>query len=375
LEDKKTVTVKIPAKQGFSYPIIIGENLLDKIGSAAKKHTKAAKLLLVSNTTVFSLYGKQVIFSLKKEDFDVETIILPDGEKFKNIDSLETIWQKAIEYKLERKDAILALGGGVIGDMAGFAAATYLRGIDFIQIPTTLLAQVDSSVGGKVAVNHKLGKNLIGNFYQPNLVLADTTALKTLSEEELKVGLAEVLKYAFIENSCTASPTEKSFIEYLKENKAAIFTYNDEVLQEVVKYCCELKATVVNKDEKESGMRAYLNFGHTIGHAIEKCCGYNSINHGQAISIGMRGVLYISKKKNLIDENYYKKCIALLDLYGLNYKIPQSMPVEEIYLAMFNDKKVLSGKVRFVLSVAPAEVKIYSDIEKDIVIEAIQKLY
>ena len=192
----------------------------------------------------------------------------------KDISSLEIIWDKAVEYKLERKDTILALGGGVIGDIAGFAASAYLRGIDFIQVPTTLLAQVDSSVGGKVAINRKSGKNLIGAFYQPKFVLTDIKTLKTLSIEDLKTGLAEVIKYAFIEKTCGLEEPAMNLIEYLIEKKDEIFSLNSEIVCELVEYCCKLKAVVVNQDEKESGLRTILNFGHTIGHAIEKCTNF-----------------------------------------------------------------------------------------------------
>jgi len=395
----QTVKVEIPDQKSFFYPIIVGENLLQQAGALIKKHSKAEKLLVVTNDKVFRLFGEKIKTSLTEENLEIEFVLLEDGEKYKNINSLEIIWRKAIEFKLERKDAIVALGGGVIGDVTGFAAATYLRGIDFIQIPTTLLSQVDSSVGGKVAVNHKLGKNLIGNFYQPKLVITDTSTLKTLPVEELKVGLAEVLKYAMIEKSCglraeaagVALPTRNavygeqsssglrslntSFIEYLKHNKDAIFALDKDIIQELVKYCCELKANVVNIDEKESGLRAILNFGHTIGHAVERCLNYENITHGQAITIGMKGVLHISKAKNLIRENYYNNCIELFNLYEMNCKSPQSIQPKAIYEAMFNDKKILSGKIRFVLSTGESKVGMFNDVDKKTVLEAIETLY
>ncbi len=385
----QTVKVEIPAQEEYSYPIIIGENLLEQAGELVKKYTKAQKFLVITNETVFPLYGEKLKSSLLKAGFEFEFVILEDGEKYKNIDSLELIWQKAIEYKLERKDAMIALGGGVVGDITGFAAATYLRGIDFVQIPTTLLSQVDSSVGGKVAVNHRLGKNLIGNFYQPKLVLTDISTLKTLSVDELKVGLAEVLKYGMIEKSCKTSQTvilsdrwerknllpQSSFLEYLKQNKDAIFVLKTEKISKLVKYCCELKAAVVNKDEKEVGLRAILNFGHTIGHAIEKCSNYENINHGQAIAIGMKGALSISKERKLIDENYYKSCLEAFDLYEMDYKIANSINPEALYNAMLGDKKVLSGKIRFVLSSGDFEVGIFNDIKKEIILETLKTLY
>jgi len=371
----QTVKVEIPQQQSYFYPIIIGENILDKVGEFVKKYTKAKNLLIVTNKNVLSLYGERVKASLLKEGFEISFVTLEEGEKHKDIRSLETIWQKAIEFKLERKDAIIALGGGVVGDVAGFAASTYLRGVDFIQIPTTLLSQVDSSVGGKVAINNKLGKNLIGGFYQPKFVLTDIATLKTLSESEFKVGLAEVLKYGMIENSCELRGFNTSFLEYLRQNKDAISSLNTDIIQKLVKYCCELKANVVNKDEKEAGLRAILNFGHTIGHAVEKCSNYENINHGQAIAIGIKGALFISKARKLIDENYYKNCMGILDLYEMNYKIPEFIKTEALYEAMFGDKKVLSGKIRFVLSTGESKVKIYNDIDKEIILEALKTLY
>lgn len=373
-ETNKTVTVEIPRQQSFCYSIIIGKNILDNAGKYIKQYSKAEKILLVSNEKVNKLYGEKLKSSILAENFKINTVILPDGEKYKDTHSLELIWQKAVDFQIERKDAVVALGGGVVGDISGFAASTYLRGVDFIQIPTTLLAQVDSSVGGKVAINHKSGKNLLGSFYQPKLVLTDVSTLATLTVDELKVGLAEVIKYAFIEKSCGLG-SNNYLIDYLMKNKDLIFALDKSIIEELIKYCCELKAAVVNADEKESGLRAILNFGHTIGHAIEKCSNYEKINHGNAVAIGMKGALYISKAKKLIDENYYKKCIELLNICEMNYKTPESLDSEAIYEAMFGDKKVISGKIRFVLSTGVAEVDIFNDIDKETALESIKTLY
>lgn len=358
------VKVEIPACETRNYPIIIGQNILDNIGSLIKEYSGAKKILIVTNNTVFPLFGEKIKNSLEKENLDSEFVILNDGEKYKNTNSLEMIWSKAIEYKLERKDAILALGGGVVGDIAGFAAATYLRGIDFIQLPTTLLAQVDSSVGGKVAINHNYGKNLTGAFYQPKLVLTDTKTLESLPVNELKVGLAEVLKYSFIEKSCNLKDNNLDFINYLKNNKNSIFSLEQNIIQELVKHCCKLKAAVVNQDEKEAGLRAVLNFGHTIGHAIEKCSNYENFSHGNAVAIGMKGVFFIAHKKNLIHEIYLQSSLNLIDMYGLDYKIPKNIKQDELVKAMLVDKKVLAGKTRFVLPVDTAKVEIFSDINE-----------
>ncbi|MDD3012775.1 MAG: 3-dehydroquinate synthase [Candidatus Gastranaerophilales bacterium] len=371
----ETVKVEIPTGEIKEYPIIIGENLLKDSGTFIKNHTKAQKVLVVTNKTVYSLYGETVKESLNKESIEYDFFILEDGEKYKNIESLEALWQKALELKLERKDAIIALGGGVTGDLTGFVAATYLRGIDFIQIPTTLLAQVDSSVGGKVAVNHKLGKNLIGAFYQPKLVLSDINTLSTLSVEELKVGLAEVIKYGFIEKSCNLLELNFNFINYLETKKDKIFALDLQTMSELIAYCCKLKARVVKQDEKEAGLRVILNFGHTIGHAVEKCSNYENINHGQAVAIGIKGAFYIAKGKNLIKEDYMNSALNLIDLYGLNYKIPAKISIENLMDAMLLDKKVESKRVRFVLPVNEGEVAIFNDVENSLIESVLKKLY
>ncbi len=370
-----TVKVKIPQTKAIYYPILIGSSTLEKAGNFIKDHTAARKMFVVSNNTVYSLYGEKVRNSLLQAGFDVNFLLLEEGEQYKNINSLEKIWTEAIRLKLERKDAIIALGGGVIGDITGFAAATYLRGVDFIQVPTTFLAQVDSSVGGKVAINHALGKNLIGSFYQPKLVLADISALNTLSPREFKVGLAEVLKYGFIEKTCGLRYFDSSFTDYLIKNKDSIMAIEPSVIENLVKYCCELKASVVNKDEKEAGLRAILNFGHTIGHAIEKCYNYKNINHGEAVAIGMRGAFFLAMQKGLINEKYYENSINLLNQYEMNYKIVKNVSPDSLYKAMHVDKKVRSGKIRFILPANPSEVEIFNDIKEQQVIRSLESLY
>ena len=370
-----TLTVNIPQEKEKSYPIIIGKDLLDDISAAIKNHTKAQKFLIITNPTVYALYGEKVKNSLLKNNFVYEILILQDGEKHKNITNLEQIWTKSIECRLERKDCILALGGGVIGDIAGFAASTYLRGIDFIQVPTTLLAQVDSSVGGKVAINHPLGKNLIGAFYQPKLVYTDISTLSSLPVEQLKVGLAEVLKYGFIETSCNLKDQNHDFTSFLEENRENIFSYNPETLAQVIEYSCKLKAAVVNQDEKEAGLRAILNFGHTIGHAVEKCSKYEMYNHGEAVAIGMKGAFYIAYDMELIDQAYLNSSLSLIEQYGLDLKIPKSIEIQHLLDAMLLDKKVLSKKIRFILPIDKARVDIFSEVNENTLISALQKLY
>lgn len=352
-----------------SYPIEIGSQLLSKAGSYIKKVTKAKKLLIVTNETVFRLYYQKLLAGLK--GFEVEKIILKDGEKYKDIKSLQKIWEAALKCKLERKDAIVALGGGVVGDITGFAASTYLRGIDFIQIPTTLLAQVDSSVGGKTAINHPLGKNMLGAFYQPKLVLIDTSTLKTLPLRELKTGLGEVLKYAFIEETCGFEEKFNLF-DFLKTNKTAIYNFDSIILEKVVTYCCCLKAAVVASDEKEAGLRAILNLGHTLGHAIEKVTSYKKYTHGEAVSLGLIGAFQLALSKNLIDEKYFNDAIELIQMYETVPKM--NLNIKKIAKATAYDKKVVDSKVRFVLPIRPYAVEIFNDVTESEIIKALKKV-
>lgn len=371
--NKKVVNVEIKEKAAFSYPIIIGDNVLDEIGNLIKQNLKAKKLMVITNTTVFRLYGEQVKNSLSKEGFIFDFIVLKDGEKYKNMDSLSKIWDKAIEFRLDRKDIFIALGGGVIGDITGFAAATYLRGIDFVQIPTTLLAQVDSSVGGKVAINHFFGKNLLGAFYQPKLVLADIETLKTLPVKELKTGLAEVLKYSFIEKTCGLNTD--SFLSFLKKNKDNIYALNTDIMSELVEHCCKLKASVVYQDEKETGLRAILNLGHTIGHAIEKSTNYEQFTHGEAVAIGLKGAFLLSRNLEKIDENYLQSALELIKNYDLEYKIPRNITIDSILQSMAYDKKVIASKKRFVLPVKKAGVEIFNNIKDEEICSILSLLY
>lgn len=364
----KKLQVKIPAQSEKSYDILIASNILEEMFANIKSYTSARKILIVTNETIYSIYERYL------DDPNYDFVVLKDGEEYKNIESLGLIWQKALELKLERKDVLVALGGGVVGDMTGFAASTYLRGIDYIQIPTTLLAQVDSSVGGKTAINHTLGKNLIGTFYQPKAVFSDITTLKTLPLRELKTGLAEVIKYAFIEKTCNCD-TEINLMDFLTTKRDNIFDLEEKTMIDLIEKCCKLKSAVVNQDEKEQGLRAILNFGHTIAHAIEKTTNYNTFKHGEAVAIGIKGAFIIAKSQNLINEEYFKQSIELLKLFELNYMIPEEVKIDDIIEAMKHDKKVQNSKIRFVLPVKHSEVEIFDNIENEIVINTIKELY
>ncbi len=359
------IEIKIKAQKESSYPILIGSGLLNKVYDYISDYTDAKKFLVVTNDTVYPLYGEK----LKSENS--EFIILPDGEIYKNMDVMSRIIDKALEIKLERKDAIIALGGGVIGDMAGFAASIYQRGIDFIQIPTTLLAQVDSSVGGKVAVNHFLGKNMIGSFYQPKIVISDTNTLYTLSQRQYKTGLSEVLKYAFIEKSCM-SMNNYNLFDFLINNKKEIMDKEPQILNKLIKICCELKGSVVNKDEKEKGLRAILNFGHTYAHAIEKLTGYEKYTHGEAVSIGMKLIFDLAHSVESISDKYYNDAIKLLYDYDLKMDIEEHFDRDEFYNVMASDKKVSDSKINFVLPEENYKVVIKNNIDKNFVLQGIK---
>ncbi len=347
------VNVKISAKPSYDYPIFIGENLLQSAQDYIRKYSRAKKLLVVTNEKIMGLYPKALNLQ------NAEILVLKDGEQYKNFDTYKLIMEKALSMRLERKDAIVAFGGGVVGDITGFCAATYLRGIDFIQVPTTLLAQVDSSVGGKVAINTHFGKNLVGAFYQPKLVLADTSLLKTLDNRQFKTGLAEVVKYAFIENTAKCN---YDFMEFLSHNSDKIKNRDNEIMKRLIKICCEIKSKVVNEDEQENGLRAILNFGHTYAHAIEKVTNYTHFTHGEAVAIGMRFAFDIAKNRGVITPEYYSEAIALLTKYSLTYILPTFATKEALIEAMTFDKKILDNKIRFVLPVGRAKVKITSDV-------------
>lgn len=363
MEKLQTLKVDIPQKNAYSYDILIGENLLSQAEGLIKKYTKANKFLVVTNETVAKLYRS----SLKIKN--AAWVVLKDGEEYKNYDMLKVIIDAAVAHRLERKDCIIAFGGGVIGDMAGFAAASYMRGVDFIQIPTTLLAQVDSSVGGKVGINHEHGKNMIGAFYQPKVVLADISVLKTLDLRQLKTGLAEVLKYALIERTCGCEKNFK-FFNYLKKYKDEIYKLEPDILSELIQICCTLKACVVNQDEREKGLRAILNFGHTYGHVIETLTNYTVFTHGEAVAMGMKMALKLSYLKGLIEESYYKKSLDLIEQYKLIDKIP-SFDKERFYDEMFLDKKSQNGKLRFVLPNGLYTVKITADVTKEQIFQSL----
>ena len=348
------IKLKIERKS-TEYPIIIGNNVLNNIYEYIAKYTNAKKFLVVTNTTVKKLYGNFL------EHENTSFIVLNDGEIYKNIRSYEKILNKACEIGLERKDAIIALGGGVVGDLAGFAAATYLRGIDYIQVPTTLLAMVDSSVGGKTGFNNNYGKNLVGAFYQPKLVCTDITTLKTLNKNQLSSGFGEIIKYGFIEKNCGLSK-DINLASHLLENTDKILSYDEEIITRIIKICCELKSSVVKADEKESGKRRILNFGHTIGHGIEKALDYKNITHGQAVVLGMKIMFNYGVKKNYIDDIYRNNAFILMDKLVPVKNLPK-INTNTVIKAMYHDKKTENNKINFVIPISRREVEITNNID------------
>ena len=362
----ETIKLKIDEKP-LEYPIIIGSNLLENVYEYIEQYTKAKKFLVVTNPTVKKLYGN---FLERENTFFA---VIEDGEIFKDIKSYEKIVDKACEKGLERKDVIIALGGGVIGDMAGFAAATYLRGIDYIQIPTTLLAMVDSSVGGKTGFNNRYGKNLIGAFYQPKLVLSDINTLKTLDKTQLSSGFGEVLKYGFIEKNCGLAK-DYNFASFLFENTDKVLEKDEEIIIKIVKTCCEFKACVVKADEKEGGKRRILNFGHTIGHGIEKALDYKYLSHGQAVVLGMKIMFNYAVTKNIIDDMYRKNAFILMDKLAPVDNLPK-VNVSLVQKAMTHDKKSENNKINFVIPISRREVEITENIDINILNDEIVKFF
>ncbi len=322
-----------------SYDIVIGSDTLATLGRCCLARGLSGRVAVISNPAVAERYAETVRASLAEAGNQVSQILIPDGEEHKNSTTLNRVYDELIQAGLDRNSFIVALGGGVVGDLAGFAAATFLRGIPFVQVPTTLLAQVDSSVGGKTAIDHPRGKNLIGAFHQPRMVLIDVATLATLPRREFRAGLAEVVKYGVA--------MERPFFEFLERESAAILNMDADCLEHIVLDCCRLKARVVEQDEKESGLRAILNYGHTLGHAIETLAGYGTLVHGEAVAIGMVLAARISQSGGYCDERDVARVVALLERFGLPCAPP---PVDRSRLAetLLTDKKSRGGIIRYV---------------------------
>ena len=335
-----------------SYPILIGAGLMgDKATYAALPSASTA--LIVSNTTVAPLYAAQLQTALEARYPHVLLMTLPDGEAYKDWQTLQLIFDVLLQNRCDRKTVLFALGGGVVGDMTGFASASYMRGVPFVQIPTTLLAQVDSSVGGKTAINHPLGKNMVGAFYQPQLVVCDIDVLSTLPARELSAGLAEVIKYGPI--------ADPAFLDWIEANLDALRACDAAAMAFAIKRSCEIKARVVGQDEREQGLRAILNFGHTFGHAIESGLGYGEWLHGEGVGCGMVMAAHLSQRLGLVDSAFVERLTRLVSRAGLPVKGPILSSADNAgrYLDLMRvDKKAEAGEIRFVLIEGPGSATV-----------------
>ncbi|TYA49029.1 3-dehydroquinate synthase [Aggregatibacter actinomycetemcomitans] len=346
-----------------SYPIHIGAGLL--VDPHCYPLKPGNKVMIVTNPTVAQYYLATVTDTLEKIGCLVERVLLPDGEQYKTLDSLNLIFTALLQANHGRDTTIVALGGGVIGDVAGYAAASYQRGVRFIQIPTTLLAQVDSSVGGKTAVNHPLGKNMIGAFYQPNAVIVDTLTLNTLPKREVNAGLAEVIKYGAI--------LDFPFFEWLEQHIDDLVALDQSALQQCIAHCCQLKADIVARDETEKGDRALLNFGHTFGHAIEAHLGYGNWLHGESVAAGCMMAAVLSERLGDLPKADVARLEKLLARANLPTVSPDGMTAQDYLPLMMRDKKVLNGKLRLVLLKSLGQAYVATDINQDLVIDAIHR--
>ncbi|MGY3568528.1 3-dehydroquinate synthase [Vibrio paucivorans] len=337
-----------------SYPISIGAGLFNDSAHLSflenSKSSVKKKVVVISNVTVAPLYADKILSQLEQLNCDASLLELPDGEQYKSLETFNTIMTYLLEGNYSRDVVVVALGGGVIGDLVGFAASCYQRGVDFVQIPTTLLSQVDSSVGGKTAVNHPLGKNMIGAFYQPKAVVIDTECLSSLPEREFAAGIAEVIKYGII--------YDEDFFVWLEQNLEKLYALDQQALTYAIARCCQIKAEVVALDEKESGIRALLNLGHTFGHAIEAELGYGNWLHGEAVSSGTVMAAKAAQLQGLISEQQVERILSILKKAKLPVHTPESMSFADFMKHMMRDKKVLAGELRLILptSIGTAEV-------------------
>ena len=336
MSDKsKILNVELDDK---SYPIYIGSNLLSS-KSLLSDHIQGKQVMIVTNTTIAPLYLEKLKDALV--DFNVESVVLPDGEEFKTLETLNNVFDALLKAKFDRSSTLVALGGGVVGDITGYAAASYQRGVNFIQVPTSLLSQVDSSVGGKTGVNHELGKNMIGAFYQPKAVIIDVDTLDTLSDQEYSAGMAEVIKYGLLGNA--------DFFYMLETNIESIMARNKDLIIEIIFNSCKDKASIVALDEFERGKRALLNLGHTFGHGIENAFGYGNYLHGEAVSIGMVMAAKLSMDEGYLSNEDAIRVESILSKADLPISIKKSIGSETLIEAMSLDKKSIDGKIRLVL--------------------------
>lgn len=358
---------KIPVSLGeHSYEIVIGHGTLGKLGDAVKRLELGSKEMIVTGATLWPNYGKVVHDSMDSSGFDVSVALINDEEESKSLQTVTSLCDSLIQNELDRSSGIVAVGGGVVGDVAGFAAATFMRGIRVIQVPTTLLAQVDSSIGGKTGVNHPRGKNLIGAFHQPTLVWTDVSTLRTLTERELRSGLAEVIKYAIIADAELFHILETTVDAFSKASTDAVI--------EIVSRCCTIKARIVEKDEKERGVRSILNYGHTIGHALEALTDYLYYTHGEAVAVGMTAAARISCTLGAADNKMVENQERLITMAGLPTLIECPIDPREIVDRLNSDKKRMAGRVRWVLPKAIGEVFLTDQVPLDVALDVLSAM-
>jgi 3-dehydroquinate synthase len=367
---KKAVTSISVQLDNRSYPIDVGADILKTLPTYLIEHKVGKKVFLITDENVAPLYGRNLESVLSKNNYSVTFIVLPQGESQKSFKNVSSLLDQILELKVERNDSVVALGGGVIGDLAGFVASLCLRGINLFQIPTSLLAQVDACIGGKTAVNHSTGKNLIGSFYQPKLTLIDLDCLDTLPKHELKCGMAEIVKYGIIKNVELFHFIEsniKDIAEFTPKKHSAIWRH-------LIESSANDKAEVVSNDEREAGLRETLNFGHTIGHAIESAYAYGTFSHGEAVALGMISACEISVHLNLMAQDISDRIETLLKELGFGTKIP-TIPIEKLLIPMESDKKVKNGKIRFILASEIGKTETRNDVPRELVKSAIQSLF
>ncbi|GAB4390598.1 MAG: 3-dehydroquinate synthase [Thermodesulfovibrionales bacterium] len=348
-----------------SYDIAVGSGTLGDLGGRMKGLGLSPRAAVVTNPTVRGLYGAPVEASLREAGFDPAWVVVPDGEEYKSLLWMERIWGEMLKAGLDRRSAVVALGGGVIGDMAGFAASAYMRGVPCVQVPTTLLAQVDSSVGGKTGVNHPLGKNMIGAFWQPSLVWIDVETLGTLPRRELLAGMAEVVKYGVI--------WDEGFFGFLENNRDAVLGLDPGAVVRVIRRSCEIKAEVVSRDEREGGLRAILNYGHTIGHGIETAAGYGRYLHGEAVAMGMVLEARLALAMGVAGEGEASRIRGLVEHYGLPSGLPPEADPGAVLKAIRLDKKALAGTLRFVLPEAVGRVRVNEPVGEEDLLRALER--
>jgi 3-dehydroquinate synthase len=337
-----------------SYPIIVTLGNYSSLGEGISEHCGARSIVIICDDKVATHYLDPVTAKLAEQGFQVFCQTVPAGEGSKKLAVVEGLYDSLFDHALERSDAIVALGGGVIGDLAGFVAATFKRGLDYVQVPTSLLAMVDSSVGGKTGINHPRGKNMIGSFHQPRLVYSDITALSTLPARELSCGLAETVKHAVIRDG--------QFFDWLESNSDKIMNLDNECMLDLVHRNCSIKAAVVATDERESGLRGILNFGHTIGHALEILYSPKGMLHGEAISLGMVAASRLAVRRNMIPDETASRLEGLLKAFNLPVRLEDEVVVESVQEAIKNDKKVQAGKIKFVLPTAIGDCSFVEDL-------------